>query len=169
MTVGGGVAQATEAVELCRRFGDAVGLGLALHRLAVMPRRDVGAQEALLLEALALFEAANFAWGIGTALSALAIWLWRSGDLARAEELLARALAVHQSLGDDLGAAAVLSYLGAVVDDARRHPVRAPSTRRASRPRGHTACTRAAGVLWARCGWLTWRHPRAAATRRERC
>lgn len=113
---GATVALATEAVELCRRSGDAVGLGLALHRLAVVPDGDDARPEALLVEALALFEVAGFSWGIGTALSTRGNLAVARGDFARAEALYDRGLQVHQSLGDDLGTAAVLYYFGANVD-----------------------------------------------------
>jgi non-specific serine/threonine protein kinase len=110
------VAHASEAVEHCRRSGDAVGLGLALHRLALVPDADVVRREALVLEALALFESADFTCGIGEALSTLGNQAMACKDFARAEELHARALTAHRSVGNDRGAAAVLGFLGAVVE-----------------------------------------------------
>jgi tetratricopeptide (TPR) repeat protein len=121
---GAAVALASEAAELCRRSGDAVGLGLALHRLAVVPEGDDGRREVLLLEALALFEAADFASGTGSALSALAGLAAIGGDFARAESLCARALTEHQLDGNEQASAAALYILGAIVD-ARGETVRA--------------------------------------------
>ena len=101
----------SEAVDLCRRSGDAVGLGLALHRLAVVPEPNTERREALLLEALALFEAADFSWGIGSALEhAGEPCRDASGDFARAEALYARSLAVHRVAWATTAATAAVLY-----------------------------------------------------------
>jgi tetratricopeptide (TPR) repeat protein len=110
------LALAFEAAELCRQSGDAVGLGMALHRLAVVPEGDDERREARLLEALALFEAAHYAFGIGSALSTLGHLAAERGDFARAEMLCAHSLRAHQLDGDERASAAVLSILGAIVD-----------------------------------------------------
>jgi predicted ATPase len=139
-------ALATDAVDLCRRSGDTIGLGLALHRLAVNPEVDDEGGDALQLEALSLFEAAHFGWGIGTALSSLGNNAGARGDLARAEELLARSLEVHQSLGDDLGTSAVLYFLGGWAD-ARGDTARARALHQACIETARPSALRASAAV----------------------
>ncbi|HEU0114876.1 MAG TPA: LuxR C-terminal-related transcriptional regulator [Thermomicrobiales bacterium] len=117
-------AQATECLALARETGDRRSAARALQLLAfiALAQGDYDRATARGEEALALSETLGDRSGWSAwVLSDLGMAAYGRGELARAEEILAEALALYRRFPDPFGTALTLGYLGLVACDRGDH------------------------------------------------
>lgn len=129
-----GVALHTYAVTACRRTGDQVVLGRALHNLGVVYQRLGRYHEAVhyMRESLDAVEACGHRPGQAFVLSDLGMTHWLLGRNEQAFDYLDHALAMFRDLGDITGQGSALCHLGLLLGrglnrygEARDHLIQA--------------------------------------------
>ena len=105
-----------QSLELCRQIGDAQGIAMALHRLALLAKYadDVASARSQLEESLATFQSLGFTGSTPRVLQDLGNLCLDEGDLASARDCFDKSLAIRRRFGDTRGIALALLGLARV-------------------------------------------------------